>query len=41
MKKYKNKKTGVVIVAETKLSGAWEEVKETKTTTKNKKAEAK
>lgn len=39
MKKYKNTKTGVVIVAETKLSGAWEEVKETKTTTK--KAEAK
>lgn len=35
MKKYKNTKTGVVIVAETKLSGAWEEVKE------KKKAEAK
>lgn len=39
MKKYKNTKTGVVIVAETKLSGVWEEVKETKTTTK--KSEAK
>jgi hypothetical protein len=38
MKKYKNTKTGVVIVAETKLSGAWEEVKETKTTTKKEEA---
>lgn len=38
MKKYINKKTGVVIVAETELSGVWEEVKETKTA---KKAEAK
>lgn len=35
---YKDKNTGAVVVTDTKLSGDWEEVKETKTA---KKAEAK
>lgn len=35
---YKDKNTGAVVVTDTKLSGDWELVKETKTT---KKAEAK
>lgn len=36
---YKDKNTGAVVVTDSTLVGDWEEVKETKTTTKKEEAE--